>query len=191
MMHVDHASGARTAEPASLLGSKHKTHYATPPCGREIARPAAATKVEDSARRALYRGRTAGCPTAPAQIPACPFRAPGSSEARVNRRPTSSGTNRLAGPRPNTDSRPWYLKMEKQVCEAVPRKATALTSPIEPFPRNLHAGLGQFPAGRAELSSDEAALKQITWPVDAAHPKAALAANPAPSFPSAAIWCKS
>jgi len=44
---------------------------------------------------------------------------------------------------------------------------------------------GKFPAGRAELSADEAALKQITWPADAAQPKAASAANSAPSFPPA------
>ena len=44
---------------------------------------------------------------------------------------------------------------------------------------------GKFPAGRAELSADEAALKQITWPADAAQPKAASGANSAPSFPPA------
>jgi len=44
---------------------------------------------------------------------------------------------------------------------------------------------GKFPAGRAELSADEAALKQITWPANAAQPKAASATNSAPSFPPA------
>ena|SRR5436190_13938658 len=63
---------------------------------------------------------------------------------------------------------------------------------IERFPcRGQSSEVGKFPAGRAELSADEAALKQITWPVDAAQPNVASAANPAPPFPSAAIWRKS
>src|SRR5207247_527522 len=44
----------------------------------------------------------------------------------------------------------------------------------------------KFPAGRAELASDEAALKQITWPAgNVAQPKPALTATQAPSFPPA------
>ena len=35
--------------------------------------------------------------------------------------------------------------MGKQVCEAVPRNATTLAAPIEPFPQNLHAGLVELP----------------------------------------------
>ncbi len=44
---------------------------------------------------------------------------------------------------------------------------------------------GKFPAGRAELRADEAALKQITWPANAGRPKTASAASPASSFPPA------
>lgn len=40
---------------------------------------------------------------------------------------------------------------------------------------------GKFPAGRTELRSDEAALKQITWPASAA----ARATGQAPTFPPA------
>lgn len=46
--------------------------------------------------------------------------------------------------------------------------------------------VGKFPAGRAELRSDEAVLKQIIWPAgNAAPPKPALTATHAPSFPPA------
>jgi S-disulfanyl-L-cysteine oxidoreductase SoxD len=46
--------------------------------------------------------------------------------------------------------------------------------------------IGKFPAGRGELSADEAILKQITWAVDnPAQAKSLAAANPAPSFPPA------
>src|SRR5437867_7940316 len=45
--------------------------------------------------------------------------------------------------------------------------------------------VGKFPSGRAELGADEAALKQITWPADAAQPKTASAANSARPFPPA------
>jgi S-disulfanyl-L-cysteine oxidoreductase SoxD len=45
---------------------------------------------------------------------------------------------------------------------------------------------GKFPAGRADLSSDEAALKQVAWPADAAAPSTpAAAANSGLSFPPA------
>ncbi len=44
---------------------------------------------------------------------------------------------------------------------------------------------GKFPAGRAELRADEAALKQITWPANAAQPKTASTPSPASSFPPA------
>ena len=45
---------------------------------------------------------------------------------------------------------------------------------------------GKFPAGRAELRADEAALKQIAWPAaNAAQPKSAPGAAQAPSFPPA------
>ena len=42
---------------------------------------------------------------------------------------------------------------------------------------------GKFPAGRAELRADEAALKQITWPVTNAAPVKAAAGAQGPSFP--------
>src|SRR5207245_10856948 len=42
---------------------------------------------------------------------------------------------------------------------------------------------GRFPAGRAELRADGAALKQITLPANAAQPKTASTPNPASSFP--------
>jgi mono/diheme cytochrome c family protein len=46
--------------------------------------------------------------------------------------------------------------------------------------------VGKFPAGRAELTADEAALKQITWPAgNGASPKPALNAAQALSFPPA------
>src|SRR2546426_11868178 len=44
---------------------------------------------------------------------------------------------------------------------------------------------GKFPAGRAELRADEAALKQITWPANAAQPETASTPSPASSFPPA------
>src|SRR5215510_14499349 len=44
---------------------------------------------------------------------------------------------------------------------------------------------GKFPAGRAELRADEAALKQISWPATAGQAKTAAAASPASSFPPA------
>src|SRR6185436_13409862 len=43
---------------------------------------------------------------------------------------------------------------------------------------------GKFPAGRVELRTDEAALKQITWPAgNAAQPRVASTGAPASSFP--------
>ena len=45
---------------------------------------------------------------------------------------------------------------------------------------------GKFPAGRADLGSDEAALKQIRWPADnGSQLKAAVATNSGLSFPPA------
>jgi len=44
---------------------------------------------------------------------------------------------------------------------------------------------GKFPAGQADLSADEAALKAITIPGRAAAPAAPLAASHAPTFPPA------
>jgi S-disulfanyl-L-cysteine oxidoreductase SoxD len=43
----------------------------------------------------------------------------------------------------------------------------------------------KFPAGRSELGSDEAVLKQITWPADNAGPAKPAQAGNAPTFPPA------
>jgi mono/diheme cytochrome c family protein len=45
--------------------------------------------------------------------------------------------------------------------------------------------VGKFPTGRAELPTDEAALKQITLPGNAVQSKTATAGTQAPSFPPA------
>src|SRR5262249_16699777 len=44
---------------------------------------------------------------------------------------------------------------------------------------------GKFPAGRSELRADDAVLKAISWPTNAAPSKSAAAASQTPNFPPA------
>src|SRR5712692_4049334 len=77
--------------------------------------------------------------TAPAQIPACLFRAPGSSEVLVSASGLGQGNRRTdQNSRPHADSWPWQLEMVEQIVEALPGKAAALTPPVDPFPQCPH-----------------------------------------------------
>src|SRR5216117_990824 len=62
--------------------------------------------------------------TAPAQIPACPFRAPGSSEVLVSASGVTKEKEATLQSRtgPNGDSWTWHMEIVEQILEALPRK---------------------------------------------------------------------
>jgi mono/diheme cytochrome c family protein len=76
-----------------------------------------------------------------------------------------------------------YGKIRNTMPQDNPGKLTAQET-VDILAYILEAG--KFPAGRGDLSTDEAVLKQITWAVDnPAQPKSAAVTSPAPSFPPA------
>jgi len=80
-----------------------------------------------------HRGRSASCPTAPAQIPACGITAPGSSEILASR---SSLRRRRDGSSGSTHySWPFDMEVINQFLETLPIIALPLASLVELSPQ--------------------------------------------------------
>ena len=84
-----------------------------------------------------YRGRAADYSTPPAQIPACSFPAPGFSVVLA---PQSSLSPTFGWLCLGSFSYVWsfYLEAVKELLEAIPIEAVALTAAIEPFEQYCH-----------------------------------------------------
>jgi hypothetical protein len=93
-------------------------------------------KTREIASKHRKRGRTAGRPTAPSQIPACGIPAPGSSRLLASAGATASRQCRVRSAVPLRDPGTLDAEEVKRSLEARPRVTRTATTPVEPSKQN-------------------------------------------------------